>query len=183
VEAHDPVELDAGDFASWLERVTQVIHDGGAMDVPCNGCTACCRSSQFVAVEPDEHEALDVIPPALLFPAPGRPAGHVVLGYDEHGRCPLLVDDRCSIYEHRPRACRTYDCRIFAATSVVLDDESKRAISDRVRRWRFRYASLHDRERHEALRTHAARSAEPNPTARAIGAIAGTASRRGGASP
>jgi hypothetical protein len=25
----------------------------------------------------------------------------------------MLVDDRCSIYEDRPRACRTYDCRIL----------------------------------------------------------------------
>ena len=30
----------------------------------------------------------------------------------------MLVDGRCSIYEHRPRTCRTYDCRIFTATGL-----------------------------------------------------------------
>ena len=30
----------------------------------------------------------------------------------------MLVDDACSIYEHRPRACRTYDCRIFRRASA-----------------------------------------------------------------
>lgn len=78
--------------------------------VPCDGCTACCTSSQFVHIEPDERETLRRIPSELLFPAPRMPAGHVLLGYDEHGRCPMLSEQGCSIYEHRPRTCRTYDC-------------------------------------------------------------------------
>ena len=69
-------------------------------DVPCDGCTACCESSQFVLVEPEEHDARAHIPPELLFPAPGAPKGYSLLPYDEHGRCPMLHDGRCSIYEH-----------------------------------------------------------------------------------
>src|SRR5947207_512379 len=101
----------AGDAAAWVTATRAAIGNGESADVPCDGCTACCTASQFVHVEPDEHDALAHIPPALLFPAPRRPAGHVVMGYDERGHCPMLVEGACSIYEHRPRACRTYDCR------------------------------------------------------------------------
>ena len=41
---------------------------GVESDVPCNGCTACCRSSQFVHVGPDEADTLAHIPAELLFP-------------------------------------------------------------------------------------------------------------------
>jgi hypothetical protein len=123
------------------------------MDVPCDGCTACCTSSQFVHVTPDETDTLAHIPPKLLFPAPGLPRGNVVLGYDEHGRCPMLIDGLCSIYEHRPHACRTYDCRIFAATGIDVhhDDDTKVEIAARVRRWRFDFASDRDRVLHGAV--------------------------------
>ena len=46
-------------------------------DVPCNGCTACCTSSQFVHIGPDETDTLAHIPAELLFPAPRLPRGHV----------------------------------------------------------------------------------------------------------
>ncbi len=63
----------------------------------------------FVHIKPDETQTLRRIPRALLFPAPGLPKGHRVMGYDDRGYCPMLVDDKCSIYEDRPQACRTYD--------------------------------------------------------------------------
>src|SRR5438552_2615582 len=100
-------------------------------DVPCAGCTACCTSSQFVHIGPDETDALAHIPAELLFPAPQRPPGHVVLGYDERGHCPMLVDGRCSIYEHRPQTCRIYDCRVFTAAGIELAEPSKAEIAAR----------------------------------------------------
>ncbi len=106
-------------------------------DVPCGECTACCRSSYFIHIAPDETAALRRIPAALRFPAPGRPKGHVLLGFDEDGRCPMLVDDRCSIYEDRPRTCRSFDCRVFAAAGLDPAEDGKPRIADRVRRWRF----------------------------------------------
>jgi len=129
------------------------LRDGGASDVPCGGCTACCRSSQFVHVAPDETDALAHIPSELLFPAPGLPDGHRVLGYDERGHCPMLVDGGCSIYEHRPKACRTYDCRVFAAAGVGLDAGD---VAARARRWRFGFPAAEDRKRHAAVRAAAA---------------------------
>jgi hypothetical protein len=80
----------------------------------------------------------------------------VLLGYDEHGHCPMLVDGRCSIYRHRPRACRTYDCRVLPVAGVDIGGEvGKVGIARRARRWRFSYATQADRDRHEAVRAAA----------------------------
>jgi Fe-S-cluster containining protein len=147
----DDHDLPAGDFSSWMVEIRAAIGEGRGSDVPCNGCTACCRSSQFVHIGPDETETLSHIPPALLFPAPGRPRGHVLLGYDEHGHCPMLVDDRCSIYAHRPNACRTYDCRIFGATGTAAGDQ-KVEITRRARRWQFSFSTTEARTERDAVR-------------------------------
>jgi hypothetical protein len=88
--------VDAGDFGTWLKEIRAAL-GGGTSSVPCHGCTACCESSQFVHIEPDETETLARIPRELLFPAAGRPAGHMVMGYDKQGRCPMLVEQKCSI--------------------------------------------------------------------------------------
>jgi hypothetical protein len=128
--------------------------------VPCDGCTACCTSSQFVHIAPDETDTLSHIPTNLLFPAPGLPGGHVLLGYDERGHCPMLVDNKCSIYQHRPRTCRTYDCRVFPATGIDVAredaaDDSKALIGRRARRWRFSFPNPVDSTQHDAVRAAA----------------------------
>jgi uncharacterized protein len=141
--------IPAGGLAAWLGQMTAALAGTGESDVPCGSCTACCRSSQFVHIAPDEREALRAIPKELLFPAPRLPRGHVLLGYDERGHCPMLVDGGCSIYEHRPRACRVFDCRIFAATRVSPSD--KPAVAERVRQWRFSFDHPDSRAISEAL--------------------------------
>ena len=155
----DDHDLPAGDFSSWLRGMEAAIRGAAAADVPCGGRTACCTSSQFVHIDPDETDTLAHIPAELLFPAPGRPRGHVLLGYDDRGHCPMLVDGRCSIYEHRPRTCRAYDCRIFAAVGLDVDaeDPAKEPIARHARRWRFGFPTDEDRRRHSAVWT-AARS-------------------------
>ncbi len=152
----DEPALEAGDFSAWIVEMQAAIRGEGETDVPCAGCTACCTSSQFVHIGPDETDTLAHIPAELLFPAPRMPRGHVLLGYDERGHCPMLVDNGCSIYEHRPRTCRTYDCRIFPATGVKIDDESKVAIAARTRRWEFGFPALEDRVHRDALHAAAA---------------------------
>src|SRR5947208_1273687 len=72
--------LDAGPFAAWLAEMGRALRTQGATTVPCDGCVACCSSSQFVHIEPDERDALDAIPAHWLFPAPGMPQGFVVMG-------------------------------------------------------------------------------------------------------
>ena len=147
--------LDAGPAAAWVVRMLAAIDAGGESDVPCGDCTACCRSAQFVHVGPDEVRARAVIPAALLFRAPGLPRGHDLMGYDEAGRCPMLRDVGCAVYADRPRACRTYDCRVFAAAGLDPAEDGKDAIARQVRRWRFRVETDEDRARLDAVRAAA----------------------------
>lgn len=154
-----PVALLAGPLGAWA-RATVAVAAGREADVPCGGCTACCRSGWFVHVAPDEVEALRRIPRALRFPAPGRPPGHVVLPHDEHGRCPMLTDDGCSIYEHRPRTCRAFDCRVFTATGLRPDGEREVDVARQADRWRFDVSIDDDRRRWSAIRAAVERLGE-----------------------
>lgn len=146
-------DLPAGDFSAWLAQIGGALRAEHGSDVPCGGCTACCTSSQFVHIGPDESDTLARIPSDLLFPAPRMPPGHVLLGYDDRGHCPMLVDGRCSIYEHRPRTCRTYDCRVFPAAGIEADQD---LVAERARRWRFDHPTGTDLDQHRAVRVAAA---------------------------
>jgi uncharacterized protein len=148
-------DLPAGDFGVWITEIQGALRGERGSDVPCNGCTACCTSSQFIHIAPDGTDTLSRIPTGLLFPAPRMPQGHVLLGYDEQGHCPMLIDDKCSIYEYRPRTCRTYDCRVLAAAGVGLDDGTKVQITRQARRWQFRFPTQSEQKRHGAVRAAA----------------------------
>ncbi len=166
--------IDAGSVRRWRIALLHALDTGSNSDVPCGTCTACCRSAHFVHVDPDEADTLAHIPAALLFPAPGLPKGHQVLGYDELGRCPMLGSDGCTIYEHRPRACRVYDCRVFAATEVEITDPAKADIAQRVAQWRFSEDDPGDRRASDALRRRVAElraDGVVDPTALALGAV------------
>jgi Fe-S-cluster containining protein len=147
--------LAAGDFSAWLTQIQGAIRGEHGSGVPCGTCTACCTSSQFIHIEPDEADTLAHIPAELLVPAPRSPHGHVVLGYDDRGHCPMLIEGRCSIYEHRPRTCRTYDCRVFPASGLAPEDP-KAAIARQARRWRFTFPATADVTRHRAILAAAA---------------------------
>jgi Fe-S-cluster containining protein len=64
----------------------------------------------------------------------------------------MLVETGCSIYAERPQTCRSYDCRVFAATGVQPDQP---AVAERVREWRFTLGEG-DAARLAALRAAAA---------------------------
>ena len=174
--------VPAGRVVTWLGQAVLAIDGHEGAQVPCGTCTACCSSGQFVLVEPDEAEALAAIPRGLLFPAPRRPRGHLLLGYDEDGRCPMLGPAGCSIYAVRPRACRAYDCRVLAAAGVDVAADGKPAIAARVVRWRFEVDDDEDRRRLAAIRAAAdylrrrapdlpAEVRPPNATATAVVAV------------
>ena len=50
--------LPAGDFASWLGEMRAALRGERASAVPCGECTACCTSSQFVHIGPEECDTL-----------------------------------------------------------------------------------------------------------------------------
>jgi Fe-S-cluster containining protein len=109
----------------------------------------------FIHIKPEETQTIRRIPRALLFPAPGAPKGHLLMGYNDKGHCPMLVDDKCSIYEHRPQTCRTYDCRIFAATGIAVE-QSQAEIAERASTWLFHYEGDQSYEEQALLKKAAA---------------------------
>ncbi len=142
--------LSAGEFSQWLIEMTAAIAGESDADVACGDCAACCQSSQFIHIGPEETDALRHIPSELLFPAPMMPKGHVLMGYDERGWCPMLSEHGCTIYQHRPVTCRTFDCRVFPAAGISADEE-KPLVQAAASRWDFTYASADVEQTHRAI--------------------------------
>ncbi len=144
-------ELPAGNFSTWLDTLCGSLENLTGIDVPCEGCVACCQSSYFIHIRPVETKTLAHIPKKLLCAAPGLPKGHMLLGHFENGDCPMLHDKKCGIYECRPRTCRFYDCRIFPATGIMPKDRVLKKIVKQSKRWKFEYSNKQDITRQAAL--------------------------------
>ena len=143
-------ELPAGSFSEWLRAMRGSLAGDGGMDVACGDCRGCCVSSYYVKVRAHESAALARIGAENLQPGPSEDPGTSLLGFRADGHCRMLVAGNCSIYEHRPETCRSYDCRIYAAAGMNAGDD-KPVINARVSRWRFQYPAASDREHHRAV--------------------------------
>ena len=64
----------------------------------------------------------------------------------------MLVDAKCSIYEHRPITYRTYDCRVFAATGISPGEKDHTLIAEQSRRCVFDATQKQDSNAHSAVR-------------------------------
>lgn len=153
-ETPPTVSVDAGAFGAWLVEFRESLRGYGGTHVPCGECVGCCVSSYSILVRPEDTQALAAIPAQLLTRVSSFGAGVKAMGYLTDGRCPMLRAGQCSIYSHRPQTCRDYDCRVFAAAGIDAGD-TKPAINQRVREWRFTYASEQDRAAHRAVRAAA----------------------------
>ncbi|MGH9769390.1 MAG: YkgJ family cysteine cluster protein [Blastocatellia bacterium] len=74
------------------------------------GCSGCCHHHLSVfAVEAEEARAAVEALPAQLRARVEEQAREVIKreAQDKPVSCPLLIDDRCSIYQSRPLICRT----------------------------------------------------------------------------
>jgi Fe-S-cluster containining protein len=146
-------ETPAGEFSEWLLGFQSSLRNGTDNQVACGDCVGCCSSSYFIHMGPDETDALRHLPKDLAIPAPGMAPGNLLIGYQPDGRCPLLgADHRCNIYSHRPKTCRAYDCRIFAAAGITAGGNDKSTINERVKNWKFEYASETSRRAHRSVK-------------------------------
>jgi uncharacterized cysteine cluster protein YcgN (CxxCxxCC family) len=102
--------MDVVDRHQAFEKAHEAGDKEATIDVPCNGCRACCYYNG-VNVNPDEE------PPERL--------KHLQLHWSEQhrcweipkredGACIYLGPNGCTVYEYRPTACRYYDCRLAA---------------------------------------------------------------------
>ena len=142
--------LPAGNFSAWLSDMRRALAGTDGMNVACGDCRGCCTSSYFIKIRPHEIETRRATGEDCLEPAPNAPAGTMLMGYGANGHCAMLREGNCSIYQHRPDTCRTYDCRVFTASGTTPGDE-KPVISQRVARWRFEFPADRDREEHRAV--------------------------------
>lgn len=81
------------------------------VDVPCNGCTACCQSD-LIMLKPeygDDPDLYDTMP--MINPMTG--AKGLALKHKPEGGCIYLGETGCTIHGHAPFICRTFDCRRF----------------------------------------------------------------------
>jgi Fe-S-cluster containining protein len=142
--------MNAGPFSEWLRAMRAALAGSSGMDVACGDCRGCCRSSYFIKVRAHEKDALAHIGAENLRPVPGATNGAMLMGFDEQGACFMFANGGCSIYQHRPETCRTYDCRVFTAAGMNAGD-GKTEINERIASWRFEYPGARDREEHRAV--------------------------------
>jgi Fe-S-cluster containining protein len=144
--------IAAGDFDLWLKQMCASLHGAAAgTDVPCGDCVGCCISSYPVPIRPSD--GLDAVVPdehIVQVSASSR----IMVPRDD-GTCPMLQNKRCSIYARRPETCRDYDCRIFAAAGIEAGGAERTLVNERVRAWRFVYATPQSRLTHEAIKAAA----------------------------
>lgn len=81
--------------------------DDAITEVPCNGCTACCRGDA-VRILPHED--------ATQWHTEAHPnmQGARMLAHHVNGDCVYLGDGGCVIQHSKPQQCRDMDCRIIA---------------------------------------------------------------------
>lgn len=96
-------------------NLTTQLCDEPISDVPCNGCTFCCQ--QLTPYLTPEEIDTGLYPISLIEPTEAevkvepRIGPKVVLFRNQDGSCSMLINNRCSIYDYRPIACRQFDCR------------------------------------------------------------------------
>lgn len=108
--AGDPVA-----FLHNLQRNSAVWRSGSAADskVPCNGCVACCYYDK-VDIDPSKEKPDDL----RHLDTTANDDGSLRLRKRADGACIHLGDTGCTVYEHRPRVCRAYDCRLGSLVGV-----------------------------------------------------------------
>lgn len=109
----EALEFDESLTDDALDALVEAIAEPIAAAIDCKQCANCCRSLDVCLIPPD----IDRLSTALHIPIED-----VITRYaDEdlgrvHGEwavipahpCPLLSGNLCSIYAHRPHACRVY---------------------------------------------------------------------------
>ena len=85
-------------------------------DVPCNGCTLCCRGDMIVLHPEIGDDPSQYLTEPVIHPFTGQPAQMLRKG--ENGNCIYLGPGGCTIHGRAPAVCRKFDCgKMFEAMS------------------------------------------------------------------
>jgi Fe-S-cluster containining protein len=101
-------------------------------DALCTRCGLCCDGTLFADVELGHAEVARLENMGLEPEEHGTRAGLL------SQPCPALQGTRCSIYAHRPRCCRTFECQLLldARRGAVAVDVAQEQIAEARRRIR-----------------------------------------------
>lgn len=115
----------------------------GLTDTLCTRCGLCCDGTLFADVELGCAEAARLEAMGLEV--------EVTDGGLLSQPCAALKDRRCSIYAHRPRCCRTFECQLLqdAQRGAVTAERALERIADaqlRIQRVRDLLAELGERQ-------------------------------------
>jgi uncharacterized protein len=77
-------------------------------DVPCNGCTACCRSGEMVILQSECGDVVSRYQTQVMYHG-AIPI--VVLKRKSDGSCVYLGENGCTIHDWAPAQCKAFDCR------------------------------------------------------------------------
>jgi Fe-S-cluster containining protein len=132
----EAVTASAADVATYADEALAIVQEEYRPRLACGeGCSFCCRKPGVLATIPEFLRILDRV--HTTFDAASRHAlaerarayvarlagRHFDDLIDDSIPCPLLVDDRCSVYDVRPLVCRGYN-----STDVEM---CRRALGDR----------------------------------------------------
>lgn len=125
----------AADVASYTAEATAIVRDEYRPELHCAaGCAYCCRKPGVLVTIPELMRILDHVD--VTFGASSRStlterARRYVQQLEGRGfsdacsasiPCPLLVDERCSVYDVRPLVCRGYNSTSADACRRAHDD-------------------------------------------------------------
>ena len=86
---------------------------GNSGPVPCGTCTACCHYTDIAVDEGRDRRRLS----HLL--TKRSPTGELVMRSRSDEARIHLGERGCTVYAHRPEACRNFDCRVLAAIGLL----------------------------------------------------------------
>ena len=81
---------------------------GTYRDVPCNGCTACCRGDVVRILPHEDAKRWRTMPHPKI-------EGALALAH-KGGNCVYLTDASCDIHGKQPEMCRSMDCRLLVSS-------------------------------------------------------------------
>jgi len=128
-------ERHAGSLSAFMDEFARQNPHDRRSSVPCGTCRQCCWHPTVdvdKSVErPEDLAHLDLVV---------REDGKTVIRKRPDGACVHLGDGGCTVYKHRPRACRSYDCRIYSAFGILPTFNGDRHAPY----WKFTLRSVRD---------------------------------------
>lgn len=77
-------------------------------NVPCNGCTLCCKGDAVRLLPGDDKTKWATVPHASM-------PGELMLAHKPNGDCFYLGESGCTIHGDKPLMCMEMDCRRIAS--------------------------------------------------------------------